>query len=73
MNKFAEWMKNNDKKQRAVAQKLNISTSTLNDIIKKGQVPSLKVAYAIEVYTKGAITVYDWMDEKKDKKEKKGV
>lgn len=65
MNKFAEWMKNNDKKQRGVAEKLGISTSTLHDILRKGQMPSLMLAYEIEQYTKGAITVYDWVDEPK--------
>lgn len=68
MNKFAEWMKNNDKKQRGVADKLGISTSTLHDILRKGQMPSLKLAYEIEKYTKGAITVYDWVDEPKKEK-----
>jgi hypothetical protein len=24
--------------------------------------PSLRLAYAIEQYTKGAITIYDWLD-----------
>lgn len=63
MNKFADWMKSNDKKQRGVAEKLGISTSTLHDILRKGQLPSLKLAYEIEQYTKGAVTVYDWIDE----------
>lgn len=56
-------MKSNDKKQRGVAEKLGISTSTLHDILRKGQLPSLKLAYEIEQYTKGAVTVYDWIDE----------
>lgn len=56
-------MVNNDKKQRGVAEKLSISTSTLHDILKKGQMPSLKLAYQIEQYTKGSITVYDWIDQ----------
>jgi len=64
MNKFAEWMKNNDKKQRGVAKKLGISTTTLNTILTKDHMPSLKLAYEIEKYTKGAITLYDWFDEK---------
>lgn len=64
MNKFASWIKYNDKKQRGVAEKLGISTSTLHDILRKGQIPSLKVAFEIEKYTKGAITLYDWVDAK---------
>lgn len=63
MNKFAEWIKNSEKKQSGVAQKLSISASTLHDILKKGQVPRLKLAYEIEKYTKGAVTVYDWVDQ----------
>lgn len=63
MNKFAEWIKNSEKKQSGVAQKLCISPSTLHDILRKGQMPSLKLAYKIEQYTKGAVTVYDWVDQ----------
>jgi len=67
MNKFAEWVKNNDKKQRGIAEKLSISTSTLHDILRKNHMPSLKVAYEIEIYTRGAITVYDWLDHNEQK------
>jgi DNA-binding XRE family transcriptional regulator len=63
VNKFADWMKNHDKKQRGVAEKLGISTTTLHDILRKGQMPSLKVAFEIEKYTRGSVTVYDWMDQ----------
>jgi DNA-binding XRE family transcriptional regulator len=63
MNKFALWMKNNEKKQRGVAEKLGISTTTMHEILRKGLMPSLKLAYAIEIYTQGAITVYDWIDQ----------
>jgi transcriptional regulator with XRE-family HTH domain len=62
VNKFAEWVKNNDKKQRGVAEKIGISMSTLHEILRKGQMPNLKTAYEIEIYTKGAITMYDWID-----------
>lgn len=55
-------MKNNDKKQRAVAEKLGISTATLTDILRKDHLPSLKVAFRIEFYTKGLVSVYDWFD-----------
>lgn len=66
MNKFAQWVKNNDKTQRGVAQKLKISTSSLYDILKQGQLPSLKLAYEIEKYTRGEVTLYDWFDQSKD-------
>lgn len=70
MNKFAEWMKCNDKKQRGVAEKLGISTSTLHDILRKGVTPNLRLAYEIEKYTKGTITVYDWLDQPYKEKRK---
>jgi len=63
MNKFAKWMIANDKKQRGVAAKLGIGTTTMHDILKKGLMPSLKLAYEIEKYTRGAVTLYDWIDE----------
>jgi DNA-binding XRE family transcriptional regulator len=63
VNKFAEWIKNNDKKQRGVAEKLGISTATLYEILKKNLMPNLKIAYKIEKYTRGAITMYDWVDQ----------
>lgn len=63
MSKFADWMKANDKKQKGVAEKIGISQSSLHDILRKNQMPSLKVAYEIEKYTRGAITVYDWVDQ----------
>lgn len=63
MNKFAEWLQNSDKKQGGVAQKLFISASTLHCIVKKGKLPSLRLAYKIEKYTKGAVTLYDWVDQ----------
>ena len=65
VNHFAKWVESNDKKQRGVAEKLGISTSTLHDILRNGRMPSLKLALDIERYTKGAITVYDWVDQPK--------
>ncbi len=65
MNKFTIWMKNHDKKQNRVAEKLGISTATLHGILHRGRMPSIIVAYQIELYTKGTISLYDWIDEKK--------
>ncbi len=68
MNKFAAWVYNNDRKQRAIAQKLGISSSTLHEILRKDHMPSLQIAYEIERYTNGDITLYDWIDDPKTKK-----
>lgn len=70
MNKFAKWMTANDKRQIDVAKKIGISASSLNEIIRQDKIPSIKVAYGIEVYTKGEITIYDWLDEYKRNKTK---
>ena len=64
MNKFAEWIEINDVKQKGVAKKIGVSTSTLHELLRLGKMPSLKVAYEIEKYTGGHVTVYDWIDQK---------
>lgn len=63
MKKFAEWMKHNDRKQLGVAKKIGVSQAHMHDIVRKGHIPSLKIAYEIEKYTLGAITLYDWVDQ----------
>jgi DNA-binding XRE family transcriptional regulator len=73
MIKFYQWIKNNDKKQSAVALKLGISPSSLHDILKQNQMPSLKIAYEIEQYTRGEVTVYDWIDQEPEKKIEKKI
>lgn len=68
MNKFADWVKNNHKKKCGIAKYLKISESALQSILNKNQVPKIKVAYEIEKYTHGAITLYDWVDQGKEEK-----
>lgn len=68
MNKFANWMEKNNQLQNGVAKALGISQPLLHKILKKNHEPRIKVANRIEIYTKGAITLYDWVDEKKEKK-----
>lgn len=63
MKKFSEWMKNNHKVQRGVAGELKIAPSTLHDILKNGLIPNLRLAFEIEKYTRGDITLYDWVDQ----------
>lgn len=71
MNKFAEWMKEKkDRKQGVVAEKIGVVPSTLHDILNDKYLPSLKVAYQIELYTDGVITLYDWLDHGEGKKKK---
>jgi hypothetical protein len=63
MNKFSDWVKKKGVKQKFLAGKLRISTSSLHQILRLGQLPSLKLAYNIETITEGDITLYDWIDE----------
>ena len=68
MNKFDIWIKNNELKFRGVATRLGISIGTLHGLLKEGKMPTLRIAYRIEQYTKGMITLYDWIDEMKKRK-----
>lgn len=63
VNKFAKWMEDNDKRQCDVAKKIGISPSSLHEILRLDKIPNIKVAYEIEVYTKGQVTIYDWLDQ----------
>ena len=73
MNKFADWVEKKDVKQRGVARKIGVSTSTLHEILRLDKIPSLKVAYEIEKYTNGDITLYDWVDQNTLENKQKAV
>jgi len=63
MKKFSNWLRDHDVKQRSLARKIGVSTTHLWEIARKDKIPSLKTAYEIEKYTKGEITLYDWLDQ----------
>ncbi len=50
-------------KHRFFAQKMGISTSTLHALLKKRSLPSMKLAYDIEIQTSKAVTLYDWLTD----------
>jgi len=76
MKKLCEWLEKKCIKQKGFAKEIGISTSSLHQILRLGQVPSLRVAYEIEKFTQGDITLYDWIDQRveagKEKKNKDG-
>ena len=75
MKKLANWLDKKCIKQVGFAREIGVSTSTLHEILRLGKMPSLRVAYAIEKFTQGDITLYDWIDQeltKKIKEKKKG-
>jgi transcriptional regulator with XRE-family HTH domain len=73
VNKFTTWMKVHDKKQISVAEKLGISSATLHQIMHKGRIPNITLAYKIEQYTRGAISLYDWIDDPELQPKRKAV
>lgn len=69
MTTFAQWIKCHDEiKLSGVAKKLGIARTTLHEILKKGLIPNLKLAYKIEVFTKSDVTLYDWIDHSSSEK-----
>ena len=63
MKKFSDWVMKKDIKQKGMAKKIGISTSTMHEILRCDKIPNIKTAYEIEKYTKGEITLYDWVDQ----------
>ncbi len=55
-------------KHRFFAEKIGISTSTLHCLLKKRNLPSLKLAYEIEKETNSLVTLYDWVEKAVEKK-----
>lgn len=73
MTKLLSYLVGNGIAHNFFAEKVKTSQPTLNRILRKGHIPSLKLALAIEKQTKGEVTVYDWLnvkDENNDKPKK---
>jgi hypothetical protein len=65
-NKLLEYLLENGIGQNFFGKKVKCCQSSMCRILRKGQMPTLKLALAIEKQTKGKVTVYDWLPEKKD-------
>lgn len=63
MNKFADWVKKKGIKQKHIASKINISAASLHEILTADHMPNMRVAYEIEKFTNGDVTLYDWIDQ----------
>jgi|HubBroStandDraft_4_1064222.scaffolds.fasta_scaffold2022727_1 hypothetical protein len=50
-------------KHRFFADKVGISTSTLHSFLKRGNMPSMRLAYEIEKETGGLVSLYDWLSD----------
>jgi DNA-binding XRE family transcriptional regulator len=71
MKKLLDWVKKKCIKQKGMAEKIGVSEATLHEILLHNKSPNLKVAYAIEIFTEGDITIYDFIDDIKLRETKK--
>jgi DNA-binding XRE family transcriptional regulator len=66
MNKLREYLQTNGIKQKSFAKQIGACESTLCNITKNNQIPTLKLAIEIEKATRNMefpenqVTVYDW-------------
>lgn len=70
MKKLIDYLEYTGIKQLVFARKLGTNTTTLHNILRKGLMPSLEIAVAIERETKGKVSVYDWLKTKENQKSK---
>ena len=68
MTKLAQWLKKKHIMQKGLAQDLGISNTCLVYILSAKRLPSLSIAYEIEKFTNGDVTLYDWLDQEEIKK-----
>lgn len=61
--KLKQYLKDNYIQQKALVDKLGISATHANALVHERTTPTLEIAYAIEKFTKGKVTVYDWLRE----------
>lgn len=60
---LADYLKDNNLKQRDFAARLGVSASYLNEIVRRVKSPPIKLAAQIEVATEGAVPMAVWAPE----------
>ena len=61
MKKLVKFMKENELNTRLIAQDMKMPIGTVYSWLRGKAKPSIRKAYALEKYSKGAVTVYDWL------------
>lgn len=61
MKKLLKFMKDKELNTRHVAQDMRMPIGTVYSWLRGKAKPSIRNAYALEKYSKGAVTVYDWL------------
>ena len=62
--KLNEYLKENYIQQKALVDKLGLSAPYVHRLVHGLSVPSIPVAYKIEKFTRGKVSVYDWLEER---------
>lgn len=60
-NRLSEYLTKTGTSQRAFADKLGVSPSYLNELVKNLKQPRLDLAFRIERITKGAVPARSWI------------
>tara|TARA_Y100000310_G_scaffold198946_1_gene198931 strand:- start:455 stop:733 length:279 start_codon:yes stop_codon:yes gene_type:complete len=60
--KLKHWLSANDMPQMGLAARLSITQAAVSNIITGRSTPSLAMACMIQAFTRGAVTVTDWLD-----------
>jgi len=60
MSIFAQYLTQSGTTQRAIAKAVSASPSYINELVKGTKSPSLKLAFAIERATQGAVPAASW-------------
>jgi len=60
-NKLLAYLEEMGIGHNSFARKIGTSPTTLNRILRQGQIPSLELGVAIHLKTKGAISIFDWV------------
>lgn len=63
MNKLEKYLKHRGISQKKFSEKIGSTPNNLSLLIRGKTVPTLRMAYMIEVMTGGLVTVYDWLPE----------
>jgi len=66
-NKLLAYLTENGIGHNFFARKVGSSPAAMSRYLRKGSIPSLEMAIAIEEKTKGAVTPYDWFSHTNDK------
>lgn len=63
MEKLKKYMIANDLDGKGLADQIGVHPSTISRLLKKGQKPTLDLAFHIQAATKGKVKASDWVSK----------